>query len=260
MPRPPWSASEGRQVSATTVDGVLLRGIHLPLPGARRTFVVVHSMTNHISVPFTRRVLRALASRGTVVALDLRGHGRSRGRSTVGRNEVFDVDVAITLARRLAEAPVVVVGFSLGGAVALRHAGAVRHDDQLSAIPDAVVSVSAPARWFLRDTTSMRRVQWLLEHPSGRIVGPRIGIRLGGPWHELPTTPLEAAAGIAPTPLLLVHGSADRYYDSDQAIALHRAAPGSELWLIEGMGHAESGVGADVLNRIADWSERSVER
>ena len=49
------------------------------------------------------------------------------------------------------------VGFSMGGGAALRQAALGRHR------PDAVVSVSAVSRWYVRDTRPMRRVHWLLE-------------------------------------------------------------------------------------------------
>ena len=37
--------------------------------------------------------------------------------------------------------------------------------------PDAVVSVSAVSRWYVRDTTPMQRVHWLLETGLGRRLG-----------------------------------------------------------------------------------------
>jgi fermentation-respiration switch protein FrsA (DUF1100 family) len=100
----------------------------------------------------------------------------------------------------------------------------------------------------------MRRVQWLLEHPSGGLIGPRLGIRLGEPWAEVPTTPLQEVAAIAPTPLLIVHGTDDHYFGVDQARALHRAAAGSELLVVDGMGHAESGISIATIDHIAEWA------
>ncbi len=49
----------------------------------------------------------------------------------------------------------------MGGSVALRHAA-------LRGGVDAVVSVSALSRWFVRDTVPMRRVHWLCETALGR--------------------------------------------------------------------------------------------
>jgi pimeloyl-ACP methyl ester carboxylesterase len=38
-------------------------------------------------------------------------------------------------------------------------------------------------------------------------------------------------------PTLLIHGTADRLIDCDASVELYAAIPGSELWLVEGMGH-----------------------
>ncbi|WP_111766781.1 alpha/beta hydrolase [Nakamurella deserti] len=246
-------------LTARTADGVTLRGLHLSGGADTPTdhaVVVAHGMTNATARVSTRAVLARFANRTAVVALDFRGHGRSDGRSSVGRDEILDVDAAIGAARGLGYTRVTLVGFSLGAAVALRHAGRTRTDPALTEAADAVVAVSPPARWFLRESRSMLRVQWLLEHPVGPFLGPRLGIRLGRPWSTVPSTPLDEVSRIAPTPLLFVHGTADHYFGPEQSVRLHRAAPGAELWLVDGMGHAESGIAATTVDRILDWSLR----
>jgi len=250
-----------RTISVRTADGVALRGIHLAqrLPDPRIegsdpssiALVLAHGFTNDIGKPTTRAVMGEFARYGPVVALDFRGHGRSDGRSSVGRDEVLDIDAAVRFARDAGYQQVAVVGFSLGAAVALRYAGSSPGD--VRSRPDAVVAVSAPSRWYLRNTVSMRRLHWMLEHPLGGLVGRVKGLRLGSPWAQLPRTPLEMVANIAPTPLLLVHGDADRYFSVHEAELLHRGAPGSLLWIEPGMGHAESGISADTIHRIAGW-------
>ncbi|MEP6981821.1 MAG: alpha/beta fold hydrolase [Nakamurella sp.] len=251
--------SRPNEVRTSTVDGVSLAGVHLPGAGDRLSgiaFVVAHGMTNATAKPSTQAVLGRFARQGAVVAFDFRGHGRSAGRSTVGRDEVHDVDAAIGFARTLGYRKIALVGFSLGAAVSLRHAGSLAADPALRHAADVVVAVSPPARWFLRESRSMLRVQWLMEHPLGPWVAPRLGIRLDEPWPTVPSTPLEVVRRIAPTPLLLVHGTADHYFGPEQSVRLHRAAPGSELWLIDGMGHAESGTSGETLDRIAAWAVR----
>ena len=54
--------------------------------------------------------------------------------------------------------------------------------------------------------------------------------------------PADAAARIAPTPLLIVHGDQDGYFPVDHAKQLYAAAHDPrELWIVPGFGHAESG-------------------
>jgi pimeloyl-ACP methyl ester carboxylesterase len=102
----------------------------------------------------------------------------------------------------------------------------------------------------------MRRVHWVVEHKAGRILAKRlINTRISqGRWDPVPLPPAEAAARIAPTPVLIVHGDRDEYVPADHAEQLFEAAQQpKELWIIPGMGHAESAVSSDVLERIAKW-------
>ena len=89
-------------VTVRTTDGVILRGVHLSGGAdapAGPTFVVAHGMTNATGRVSTRAVLDRLSTHGPVVAFDFRGHGRSGGRSSVGRDEILDVDAAVSFAR-----------------------------------------------------------------------------------------------------------------------------------------------------------------
>ncbi len=192
---------------------------------------------------------QALTWYGSVVTFSFRGHGRSGGRSTVGDREVLDLAAAVRWARALGHERVATVGFSMGGSVVLRHAA-------LPDGPDAVVSVSAPARWYYRGTASMRRVHWLITRPEGRLLGrcafrTRIHHR---DWDPVPLSPVESVPLIAPTPLLVVHGDSDGYFPTDHPAMLAAAAgENGELWLERGMGHAENAASAELLARVGEW-------
>jgi pimeloyl-ACP methyl ester carboxylesterase len=234
-----------------TADGIRLAGVHHAPPGPPAgaggpAFVIGHGFTHATGKPATAAVLRAFAGHGAVSAVDFRGHGRSAGRSSAGRDETLDLDAAVGWTRARGFHPVTVVGFSMGAAVALRHAA-------LGANPgDAVVSVSSPARWYVRESAPMRRLQWLLESPLRQLVGRAVGVRLGEPWLDLPASPVEAAGTIS-RPTLLVHGTDDAYFTPAHAIALHQAC-GAQMWIEAGMGHGETATTADLVARIAAWS------
>ena len=106
----------------------------------------------------------------------------------------------------------------------------------------------------------MRRVHRLVETASGRLVAGRLlGLRLGGPWVEVPVSPLEAVAGVAPLPLLLVHGDRDDYFRLEHFRALARAAgPAATTLVVPGLGHAESGVTAPLVERIGRWASATI--
>jgi alpha-beta hydrolase superfamily lysophospholipase len=252
-----------RPLTVRTGDGVTLRGIIVPAarpesarPGQRvPTFVVAHGFTNGVARPASLRVARWLSRFGDVRSLDFRGHGRSDGGSTVGGDgELHDLDAAVGSARADGADAVVTVGFSMGGGVALRQAALGEHR------PDAVVSVSAVARWYVRETRPMRRVHWLLETTPGRRVAARwLGLRLGAPWEQLPVSPIEAAHLVAPTPLLLVHGDRDAYFPVEHFRALARAAgPAATAIVVPGFGHAENGVTAPLVERIGRWASATI--
>jgi pimeloyl-ACP methyl ester carboxylesterase len=246
----------GVRFRCRTDDGVELAGAHLTRRALRSVekdhsgpaFVIGHGFTHSTGEPVTRAVLTAFTAYGGVLAADFRGHGRSGGRSSVGRDETLDLDAVVRQARGLGYAPVCVVGFSMGAAVALRHAA-------VGASPgDAVVSVSSPARWYVRESAPMRRLQWLLENPARRPIGRALGVRLGEPWFDVPISPIEAVGSIG-QPLLLVQGTADRYFTPAHARLLQAAAGSSaELWIEPGMGHGESGTSPALVERIANWA------
>ncbi|MFJ3825713.1 alpha/beta hydrolase [Streptomyces nodosus] len=249
-----------------TADGVRIDAAHDPgaavahgtggipsdAPGDL-AIVVAHGFTGDLERPHVRRAADVLARYGAVVTFSFRGHGASGGRSTVGDREVLDLAAAVRWARELGHPRVVTVGFSMGGSVVLRHAA--RHEE--GAGPDAVVAVSAPARWFYRGTAPMRRLHWLVLRPEGRLVG-RYGMRTRidhRVWDPVPASPVESVPLIAPTPLLIVHGDQDSYFPLDHPRMLAEAAAGhAELWLEPGMGHAEHASDDALLARIGSWA------
>jgi pimeloyl-ACP methyl ester carboxylesterase len=210
--------------------------------------------------PDVLRVARALAQHATVLCVDLRGQGRSGGRSTLGNLEILDVDAAVAELRRRGFARVVTCGFSMGGASVIRHAALSGPSAPIAAglprvsfAPDAVVSVSSTSRWFVRDTPAMRRLHLMVTTRLGRLVARRyFGVRIDPRgWEPPPESPVEIVSRVAPTPLLVVHGDRDHYFTIDHPRALAAAAGRpTEVWEVAGFAHAETGADAVLLDRI----------
>ena len=236
-----------------TDDGVRIDAHHDPGPRSLG-IVLAHGFTGSWRRPAVRRAALALSRTGGVVSFDFRGHGRSGGRSTVGDREVLDLAAAVDWARRLGYRRIATVGFSMGAAVAVRHAAT--HDGLA-----AVVAISGPSRWYYRGTPAMRRVHWVIEKRLGRLTGRvlrRTRIAATG-WNPVPEPPDVAAARIAPTPLLVVHGEADLLFPVEHAHALYAAArEPKRLWIEPDFGHAENAASQELLGRIGDWLAEAV--
>lgn len=237
-----------------TSDGVRIDAGHLHGPDDGLCVVLAHGFTCHRMQPHVRRIANVLNRVAGVITIDFRGHGRSGGRSTVGDLEILDVAAAVERARLLGYRRVAVVGFSMGAAVAVRHAA-------LHGGIDAVVAVSGPARWYYRGTTNMRFVHWVVQRRAGRMwarVVRRTRIATVG-WDPMPEAPHEVAGRIAPVPLLVVHGDQDPFFPLDHAEQIYSAAAEPrELWIEEGFGHAETAITRELTSRIAAWvAERS---
>lgn len=139
-------------------DGTRL-GVHRLAgpPDARCTVVLVHGFVNSARTPALHSFAHLLADEVDVIVPDLRGHGRSGGVCTFGRDE--PLDVAATVAAADPTKPVVTVGVSLGGAAVLLHAG--EHPNAVA----GVVAISAPVSWGGVGTPSGSSAGW--RHRTG---------------------------------------------------------------------------------------------
>ncbi len=244
-----------KAVTLVTDDGVGIDAVHLA--GADDVAIVLaHGFTLNWQHGAVWKAATRLNRGCGVITFDFRGHGRSGGVSTLGDREIRDVDVVLGYARELGYQRVATVGFSMGASIVLRHAGLIGG-------ADAVVSVSGPGRWYYRGTKPMRKVHWAVEHRAGRlVVRTMLNTRISnGRWDPVPVPPADAAAKIAPTPLLVVHGDRDGYFPVDHAEQIYEAAHDpKELWIVPGFGHAESGAveAPAVLDRIGRWVREAI--
>lgn len=232
----------------------MLRARHAPpAPGAPADLAVVlaHGFTGALDKPAMQLIIDRLSCWAGVLAFDFRGHGGSAGHSTLGDDEVLDVDAAVEAARRLGYRTVVTVGFSMGGSVVLRHAAL--HGIRTRAPVQAVVSISAPSRWYRTETRPMRRLHWAVQSPVGRQVAARALRTRVSPlgWPSPPSSPEQLVGRISPVPLLLVHGQADPYLSADNARDLFTAAGEPRtLWVWEDFGHAETAMTVGRLDQL----------
>ncbi|HIV57430.1 MAG TPA: lysophospholipase [Candidatus Stackebrandtia faecavium] len=211
--------------------------------------VLAHGFSGTWRSQRTRHIAGMFRSQASVLAFDFRGHGRSGGVSTVGDLEILDVHAAVAFLRRHGYARIALVGFSMGAAVTVRYAG-------IYGDIDAIAAVSGPAHWYYKGTPHMRMLHRAVEWPLGRMVS-RLALRTrisNGGWADVPKTPVELAANISPIPLLIMHGDQDPYFPLRHAFAIAEAAAEPKtLWVVPGMGHAESGMTPQLTRRLRTW-------
>lgn len=229
------------------LDAALLRGQR---PAAAATAVVVaNGFTGTRHNPATRMLASAFLPVGDVLTFDFRGHHASSGVCTVGNAEIHDVTAAVDHLYARGYTSVATVGFSMGAAVVVRHAGIVGG-------VAAVVSVSGPSRWYYRGTRRMRLLHAGVEKPVGRWflrMARRVRV-IDQHWDPMPLDPTEAAPAIAPAPLLVVHGDADDYFPLEHPRRIYGAAHDpAQLWIEPGMGHAERAMTRQRAERLAGW-------
>jgi pimeloyl-ACP methyl ester carboxylesterase len=223
-----------------TEDGVDLVGTRL---GAGPALVLCHGFFGRHRKPRMVAMALALSRRFTVYTFDFRGHGRSGGLCTYGDLEYLDVDAVVRLAQAEVGPPVVTVGVSMGGIAVIRHA-AIRGG------VDAVVAVSTPARWDGHPSAAVRRMRRMTDTNRGRRLARLLRVRLSPTWSH-PADPEAVVGRIAPTPLILVHGRDDHFFEEDEVWRLYRrAGHPKRLMLARRFGHAEDGLTASLAELL----------
>jgi dipeptidyl aminopeptidase/acylaminoacyl peptidase len=216
--------------SFQTADGVRLR-LTRRSTGRQRAVLVVPGIFMHRESAEHRLLAERLAAVADVLTLDVRGHGDSGGAFSFGLREPEDVaQVAAWLRTRYPR--VGGLGFSFGGyhtAVA-----AARHRPF-----DAVALVAAPRRLFLLDHNFLTR--GLLRSLPWTLGRERRPTRLSLNPFGRRAVPSLLVDGIAPTPLLILHGTDDWLIPVAHARELYaRAREPKTLQLLEGQLHAEA--------------------
>ena len=224
----------GVPFSAEARDGTRLAGSRVGDRGPGVVFC--HGLLGWHRKERIVRFVRALAGRFVVYAFDLRGHGASGGVSTYGDREALDVEAVVALARAERERErIAAVGVSMGGVAVLRHAAT------LGGV-DAVAAISAPARWDGHTSRAVRQLAWLGSTGPGRGLARAAGVRLA-PLAAWPEDPEDLVERVSPTPLILVHGRDDHFFDEEEAWRLYRRAREPKRLLLGGrFGHAEDGL------------------
>ncbi len=178
-----------------------------------------------------------------VLQFDWRGHGISDGeRTTLGLRERLDLLGAVDFLQSRGIQRIGLMGFSMGGAVALRVAGedvraaCVVSDGGFARMESALVG-------YAMERTKGRG-RWLFQAFAKLVLG-MVGVRLGESVYQ--AAPMPVVGRIAPRPVLFIHGADDPFVPPADQDALYEACgEPRQLWRVPGAGHRE------VYNRQPD--------
>lgn len=202
-----------------TADGVMLEGEVREAEGVPLgTAVLLHAHPRHGGSkdhPVLWAIRNELAGRRglTVLGINFRGTMGSGGDFGGGHHELKDAAAAVDRVREEAEGPTVVVGWSFGASVALRHA---LTDDRVGAL----VLVGLP----LRET-----------------------------YGRVPSLPGPGSLERFETPVLLVSGDDDEISPAGALNELASRLPKAWTLLVPSGGHYFSRREREVAERIGEW-------
>lgn len=209
-----------------TSDGLRLHAWFVPAPSAKGTIIFLHG---HSGTPANDLFqVPPFHARGyNVFLIEFRAHGQSEGHWTsMGYLERRDLEAAIAYLEKRGIHRVGLLGFSMGGAVAMSASGGL---PQVAAV---VANCGFAELWraAANGARDWGLPRWLAG-PVGRVMVALASLRLGLPlWAA---DPIRHVAAISPRPLLIIVGGCDVYVPPAEGERLYAAArEPKELWIV----------------------------
>lgn len=218
------------EVEFRAVDGSTLRGWFVPATGNENTAVVTVHGGEGDRRTFMRQLPMLHAAGYSVLLFDYREHGISDGASrgiAFGWRENHDVSSAVSFLKKTRNYDrVAVFGTSMGAVSAI-----------LAAARDAEIDVVIAENPFASANDVLGESQFFGSTPQWyrELILAFMRLRFDA-WNE--PDAVDVVDRIAPRPLFLLHGTADRSVGVWQTeLLFDRAAPPKELWILEGAEH-----------------------
>ena len=172
---------------------------------------------------------RRLSSDFDVYVIDMRGHGESGGRFTIGARELRDTSCVLDNIKDQYES-IGMVGVSIGTMVSLQTAAAYPQVRSLYLVSPMTDLSELDRRWWTADAWKAFKA-W--DRNRGKVV------RMSNPFLEK-VRPIELVPGLDEVSMAFVHGSEDWLIAPRHSREMYRESNSNkELVIIEGAGHAD---------------------
>ncbi len=224
-------AVEAQRVEFPSRDGICLRGWWMPVSHARGTIVFSHGYGGDCS-PDLENADWLTRAGYNLLYFDHRAHGTSDGTlTTLGYLETRDLLGALDFLRARGIDKVGVVGFSMGGSVAL----------QTAPLTDAIQCVIVDCTFadlrtlLVHNAPQVRVPRWFA--PIG-VIGVLACASLQARCNLFTHTPEKSIGRIAPRPVLIIQAGNDELVPASETARLYAAAREPKaLWRVDGALH-----------------------
>jgi fermentation-respiration switch protein FrsA (DUF1100 family) len=228
-------------IAFTASDGVALNGWFFQGPGEpKATILVFHGNAQNLST-HVNSVLWLVQEGFNVFIFDYRGYGRSEGSPNI-KGVHLDGAAALEMALNLPQTrsmPVVVLGQSIGGAIAIY---TVAHAPDKSRIAAVIIdSTFASYRLIAREKLDNFWLTWLFQYPLSFLVGDSY-------------SPIRWIKEVSPVPVLILHGRNDPVVLEHHGRLLYEAAlQPKDFWETKDPGHVMSFADEEIRKKFVDY-------
>ena len=214
--------AEYEDIELKTEDGLKLKGWHIK--GGEKCIILLHgySVSKWDEVYMHKMTERMWKAGYSVLAVDLRAHGESEGKhTTLGDREILDIQAMVQYARERCR-EIYIIGYSMGGFLALR-----------AASMGLGKKVIADSPYINTDKSGARGLKYFANLPEWlyTFIKP-FGILISGINYEN-TDPFKFAKEIK-VPTLIIAGKKDPLIKIEEVKEFVQAASNVELWITEG--------------------------
>ncbi len=237
--------------AVTTRDGVRIAFNHYQAAAGRSAVIVCPGFFKGKDSRDFRGLAERLLDVCDVLAMDFRGHGHSGGRYTFSAREAGDLEAVLGWAQPQ-YARIALMGFSLGGAIAINTAS------RRPAGVRSVITVGAPSDFRrIENRFWTRRAIGAAIQGFGRGSGCRPG-NLFLPKER----PVDSISRLKDLPILLIHGEEDPIVGVGHGHRLYEAAGDpKQLWVVHRGGHAEALIREQpdaFSDLVREWLDRTL--
>ncbi len=201
-----------------TPDGITLHGwLFNANPQALGTVLILHGNAENLST-HVNSVLWLVKEGFSIFIFDYRGYGRSEGKPNL---QGVHIDAAEALKTVLnlqmtKGGRVVVLGQSIGGAIAVYTVANFEHKERIAAL--VIDSAFSSYRLIAREKLGQFFLTWPFQYPLSLLFNDDY-------------SPLKWIGKVAPVPVLILHGANDPVVPIHHGLMLYEAAPmPKDLW------------------------------